>query len=303
MAQKFRVAGTGSVTDTNESFQIMKKLKLVGHPYKIFSKTAFIRGMFNSELEAAKMIGCKIQTVSKIRGIIKNVLTGNKYKPGDFRATFEATVRKADIVFLRSFVPIELNPFYNPIPNRILPQAGTAASEDTENKWLMIRTTGELRWDKGIKAEVKEDSKYKAPERVPFVPKPLTVPTKLVAALPFKDKPKATNKELRTQRFREDEVRRARTADIPGAVHPRGAIAENDIPDPVGHKRDRAQMLQRLREIHQAYLEKEHGKMVVRTMKYRQQKAEAARQAEFRNKQRRKQFFARRDALKKHSNK
>lgn len=46
----------------------MKKLKLVGHPYKIFSKTAFIRGMFNSELEVAKMIGSKIQTVSKVRG-------------------------------------------------------------------------------------------------------------------------------------------------------------------------------------------------------------------------------------------
>ena len=56
------------MTDCNESFQIMKKLKLVGHPYKIFSKTAFIRGMFNSELEVAKMIGSKIQTVSKVRG-------------------------------------------------------------------------------------------------------------------------------------------------------------------------------------------------------------------------------------------
>ncbi|VDN95960.1 unnamed protein product [Rodentolepis nana] len=298
---RFRIAGTGSVTDCNESFQIMKKLKLVGHPYKIFSKTAFIRGMFNSELEAAKMIGCKIQTVSKIRGLIKNALTGDKYKPGDFRATFEATVRKADIVFLRSFVPIELNAFYNPIPNRLLPVAGTAASQDPENKWKMMRTMGELRWDNGIKAEVPEDSKYKTPERVPFVPMPLTIPTKLVAALPFKDKPKPTKKQLRTQKFREDEVRRARIADIPGTVHPRGAIAEeSDVPDPIGHQKDRAHLLQRLREIHTAYLQKEHGKMVARTTKYKEKKAEAARQAEQRNKQRRKQFFARRGNMNSH---
>ncbi|KER18597.1 hypothetical protein T265_15951, partial [Opisthorchis viverrini] len=63
----FRVAGTGSVTATDQSFQIMKKLKLIGEPYKIFSKTAFIRGMFNSALEVSKMVGARIQTVSNIR--------------------------------------------------------------------------------------------------------------------------------------------------------------------------------------------------------------------------------------------
>ncbi|KAM7538283.1 hypothetical protein Aperf_G00000075866 [Anoplocephala perfoliata] len=292
---KFRIAGTGSVTDCNESFQIMKKLKLVGYPYKIFSKTAFIRGMFNSELEVAKMTGSKIQTVSKVRGLIKGALTGSKYNPGDFRATFEAPIRKADIVFVRTFVPLELSAFYNPIPNLLLPVAGTAASDGADTKWRMLRTVGELRWDTGTKAEVKEDSKYKEPERVPFVTMPLKVPTKLVAALPFKDKPKLTKKQLRTERFREDEVRRARTADIPGSVRPRIAVAEeNGIPDPVGHQRDRAQLLQRLREIHSAYQQKEHDKMVVRTTKYKAQRAAAAEMAEAKNRKRRKEFFARR---------
>ncbi|KAF6778042.1 hypothetical protein AHF37_02483 [Paragonimus kellicotti] len=64
----FRVAGTGSVTSTDQSFQVMKKLKLIGEPYKIFSKTAFVRGMFNSALEVSKMIGVRIQTVSNVRG-------------------------------------------------------------------------------------------------------------------------------------------------------------------------------------------------------------------------------------------
>jgi hypothetical protein len=31
--------------------QIVKKLKLTGHPYKIFKNTAYIRDMFHSSLE------------------------------------------------------------------------------------------------------------------------------------------------------------------------------------------------------------------------------------------------------------
>ena len=31
-----------------------EKLKLTGEPYKIFKNTAFIKGMFNSDLEVAK---------------------------------------------------------------------------------------------------------------------------------------------------------------------------------------------------------------------------------------------------------
>ncbi len=33
----------------------MKKLKLVGYPSKVYKKTAFVRGMFNSALEVAKV--------------------------------------------------------------------------------------------------------------------------------------------------------------------------------------------------------------------------------------------------------
>ncbi|CDS41864.1 ribosome biolocus tagsis protein BMS1 [Echinococcus multilocularis] len=291
VSPKFRIAGTGSVTDCNESFQIMKKLKLVGHPYKIFSKTAFIRGMFNSELEVAKMVGSKIQTVSKVRGLIKNALTGTSHKPGDFRATFEASIRMADIVFARTFVPIELTPFYNPIPNLLLPSARTAASSASETQWRMLRTTSELRWDMGAKVEIKEDSKYREAQRVPFVHLPLTVPTKLVAALPFADKPKLSKKQLRTQRFRNDEVRRARNVDVPAPI-----IASSEVegvPDPVGHVRDRAQLIQRLRRLHAAYQEREKGKMVARISRYKAKRATEEEMAEARSKKRKKEFFAR----------
>ncbi|VDM16852.1 unnamed protein product [Hydatigera taeniaeformis] len=294
-SSKFRIAGTGSVTDCNESFQVMKKLKLVGHPYKIFSKTAFIGGMFNSELEVAKMVGSKIQTVSKIRGLIKNAITGTGHKPGDFRATFEAPIRMADIVFVRTFVPVELIAFYNPIPNLLLPSSRTAASTTTTTapgtQWRMLRTMGELRWDTGTKVEIKEDSKYKEIQRAPFVPPPLTVPTKLIAALPFADKPKLSKKQLRTRRFWDDEVRHARKFGVPAPIE---AMAESEnAPDPVGHARDRAQLIQRLRCLHAAYQEREKNKMVARISSYKAKRAKEAKVAEARNKKRRKEFFAR----------
>lgn len=45
---------TGSVVELNSQFKIMKKLKLIGEPFKIHKNTAFIKGMFNSRLEVAK---------------------------------------------------------------------------------------------------------------------------------------------------------------------------------------------------------------------------------------------------------
>lgn len=46
----FRICGTGDLIEVNQTFEITKKLKLIGEPMEIFKKTAFIKGMFNSNV-------------------------------------------------------------------------------------------------------------------------------------------------------------------------------------------------------------------------------------------------------------
>lgn len=82
----FRIVLTGAILDMDKSTELTKKLKIIGHPTKIYKKSAFVEGMFSSQLEVAKFIGARIKTVSGIRGVIKKPL---RAPPGACRVTFE----------------------------------------------------------------------------------------------------------------------------------------------------------------------------------------------------------------------
>ncbi|KAG9007149.1 Glycoside hydrolase 2 (Mannanase, beta-galactosidase) [Tulasnella sp. JGI-2019a] len=174
----FRVSATGVVLDIDRSTTIVKKIKLTGVPFKIFKNTAFIKDMFTSSLEVAKFEGAHIRTVSGIRGQIKKALP----KPeGTFRATFEDKVQMSDIIFLRAWYSIQPRKFYNPVTSLLLAD---------EEQWSAMRLTGQVRLAKGIPTPLQANSKYKKIDRPSRAFRPLKIPAKLQAELPYAAKPK-----------------------------------------------------------------------------------------------------------------
>uniref|UniRef100_A0A1I8ELX8 Bms1-type G domain-containing protein n=1 Tax=Wuchereria bancrofti TaxID=6293 RepID=A0A1I8ELX8_WUCBA len=182
----FRIAATGVVLNLDKAFQVMKKLKLIGHPYRIFKKSAFVKGMFNTVLEVAKFEGGIIRTVSGIRGQIKKAL---REPAGAFRGTFEDKILMSDIVFLRAWISVPVPHFYTPITDLLLP---------LNQEWEGMRTVGRLRFEMGLKPPLKMDSFYKPVERRPFNPAPLLIPKTLQKQLPYRLKPKVAKEIKKT---------------------------------------------------------------------------------------------------------
>ncbi|KAA8581152.1 hypothetical protein FQN60_002733 [Etheostoma spectabile] len=186
----FRIAATGVILDLDKSVTIVKKLKLIGYPYKIFKNTSFIKGMFNSVLEVAKFEGASVRTVSGVRGQIKKALST---PPGAYRATFEDRLLMSDVVFLRSWYPVSVPQLYNPVTSLLLP----AGQKDS---WAGMRTLGQLKHDLGIRNKPITDSLYKPVVRAPRHFNRLHIPKELQKALPFKSKPKQQQPKGKTPR-------------------------------------------------------------------------------------------------------
>ncbi|XP_070299914.1 ribosome biogenesis protein BMS1 homolog [Salvelinus sp. IW2-2015] len=176
----FRIAATGVVLDLDKSVTIVKKLKLIGYPYKIYKNTSFIKGMFNTVLEVAKFEGASIRTVSGVRGQIKKALST---PVGAYRATFEDRLLMSDIVFLRSWYPVSVPQLYNPVTSLLMP----AGQKDS---WSGMRTVGQLKHDLGVRNKPNTDSLYKPVVRAQRHFNKLHIPRELQKALPFKSKPK-----------------------------------------------------------------------------------------------------------------
>ncbi|KAF9114329.1 Glycoside hydrolase 2 (Mannanase, beta-galactosidase) [Mortierella sp. AM989] len=174
----FRISATGVVLDIDHSVEIVKKLKLTGHPYKIHKNTAFIKDMFTSALEVAKFEGANVRTVSGIRGQVKKALQ----KPdGHFRATFEDKVLMSDIVFLRAWYPIKPKKYCNPVTSLLLAK---------KKEWKGMRLTGQVRHDLQVQVPQHHDSVYRPIERMTRRFNTLKVPKAIRAGLPFASKPK-----------------------------------------------------------------------------------------------------------------
>jgi ribosome biogenesis protein BMS1 len=191
----FRISATGVVLAVDETTEIVKKLKLTGHPYKIFRNTAFIRDMFSSSLEIAKFEGASIRTVSGVRGQIKRALS----KPeGHFRATFEDKILMSDIVFLRAWFAIKPHRFYNPVTNLLTTSVAPTTKDSAEGNadepegWQGMRTTGQIRAALNLPTPQQKNSAYTKIEREERHFNPLRVPKKLARDLPFKSQIVAT---------------------------------------------------------------------------------------------------------------
>ena len=178
----FRICLNGVALSNHTDVSIKKKLKLTGTPKKIHKNTAFIENMFTSQMEVAKFENALIRTVSGIRGQIKKPCTK---PPGVFRATFEDKLVMSDIVFLRSWVDVPIEPFCVIVNNLFLsPLMG----------WQGMRSMRELRDAINIKPALHSDSYYKPIERVEKKFHPLRIPRKLEMKLPFASRPKIQEK-------------------------------------------------------------------------------------------------------------
>lgn len=141
-AAGWRVAATGAVLGGDAAPRVVKKLKLVGEPSRVHRRTAFVRGLFNSQLEAARFEGAAVRTASGVRGIVKRVASaraaakaaGGGGKGGDaaaagvVRATFEDKILISDIVFLRAWVAVDLPRLCIPVTDLLCPASARRAA-------------------------------------------------------------------------------------------------------------------------------------------------------------------------------
>lgn len=86
-------------------------------------------------------------------------------------------------MFCRTWYKVDVPRFYAPVTSALLPIG-------EKSQWRGMKTVGQLKREKGLRANANPDSSYTPINRKEKALKPLTIPKSLQKALPYKFKPK-----------------------------------------------------------------------------------------------------------------
>ena len=116
----FSFSFSGEIVMLGNSVKLYKKMKMKGILFKKFKKTAFVKNMFHSDIEAIKFKYASIKTSNGTKGVIKNINSGNSH--GIFRASFEKTIQNQSSVILLTYSSVKLDNntleiYYDSIPH------------------------------------------------------------------------------------------------------------------------------------------------------------------------------------------
>ncbi|KAL6757413.1 hypothetical protein V8C86DRAFT_1690558 [Haematococcus lacustris] len=211
----WRVSGTGVVLELDADLRVVKKLKLVGRPVKVSHHTAFIQGMFNSQLsgpsnpsEAQALLAKPLVAQEQGRHALdqghgsgplpsfqpaarfSGAQPGRVFKLGTQGLGYYPDSGLSKEGRAAAPTPTTLLPAPGPVHSSAPGSSGGATPAAGAAGWLGMRTTGELRRAVGQGAPRQPDSLYRDIVRAPRQFNPLKIPKTLQAALPFKTKPK-----------------------------------------------------------------------------------------------------------------
>ena len=188
----FRIAATGTTLAQSKAgaeLRVVKKLKLLGYPYRIFKHTAYVKDMFTSSVEVARFTGAVLRTVSGIRGAVKRAVK-TEGQDGVFRATFEDKLVASDIIVCRSWSTVDVLPYYAPVQSLLAPGGA----------WRGLRTIRQIRAEDNVPL-VAGPAGYGGVVRGVKKFAPLYVPKGLARELPFAAKEKVMRKRASNRRL------------------------------------------------------------------------------------------------------
>jgi hypothetical protein len=115
----FSFSFSGKIISTEIYVKLFKKIKVKGTLFKKFKKTAFVKNMFHSDMEAIKFKDAIIKTPRGVKGIIKNINFGDSH--GLFRVSFEKKIQNESSVTLTTYLSVPIDEKFKEILYNLIP--------------------------------------------------------------------------------------------------------------------------------------------------------------------------------------